>query len=138
MAAVRRPQPGWRNWYMMRRGWRRMASTAAIALGIGSRSSGLSPRGKVRGHGGIGGWMGGGTAALVGLMSIGFSVQCSVIKETKGGVENRFVKAACERMVAKEWDGQPGRANKRPKNPRELTAEEQVANEPGDEDAAGG
>src|SRR6266705_4712968 len=82
IAAVRRPGPGWRSWYMTRRGCRRMASTAAMALGIGSRSSGLSPSGTARDQEGGMGECGicGGIAAPVGLMSIGlvFSVQYSV------------------------------------------------------------
>src|SRR5256885_1236120 len=102
---------------MMRRGWRRIASTAAIALGIGSRSSGFSPSGKARGHGGIGGWMGGGTAALVVLRSIGlvFSIQFSVFRKCRvSGVEgtervtwlNGYIVTCVMRDVGSSWSFQ--------------------------------
>src|SRR5436190_2330659 len=79
IAPVSWPDPGWRSWYMMRRGCRRIASTAAIAFGTGSRSSGLSPSARERGKGG--GGTEGGTAVLVGVrgsIALVFSIKYSV------------------------------------------------------------
>ena len=62
------PEPRWRNWYIMRRGARRMASTAASGPETGSRSAGSSPSGRgLAIRGGVA--IAGGIGPAVGLSS---------------------------------------------------------------------
>lgn len=68
MAMMSRPEPGCRSWYMMRRGARRIASTATSGPGIGSRSAGSSPSGAgLVNRGGVA--IVGGIGPAVGLIS---------------------------------------------------------------------
>src|SRR5262245_38488051 len=101
------PDPGWRSWYMTRRGCRRIASIAAKALVIGSRSAGFSPSGcRVV----VAGWpILGGMAPGLGFMSFmiaeWFSIEGQKADER---LEHSFIKISVKSGFAEELDWQTG------------------------------
>src|SRR5690348_9192386 len=117
---------------MTRRGWRRMASTAARAFGIASRSSGFSPSGCPAGFPGRG--ICGGMSGPVGLMSFiiqqGLMFRSVKLHKLLQRLEYVLEKIALKGGGSNKLHWHLRRADERSRNPRQLAAEKKIHREP--------
>src|SRR5438067_2156408 len=113
---------------------------ATTGLGIGWRSSGLSPGFCNPGAPTlVAGIVGGTPPTGIGSILFIFVALCSpfsllVADQVENRLKDAFIKISVQRVLAQELHRQTGRANERPQDPGQLAAEEEIARQPRKQD----